>query len=107
MSPVHVQRLGSSERLFTAVRRYAPTNLVRGVALEGSLPPERIRAVLSLLQARHPLLNVRVEGGARPAYVGVDGAEIALHVVKRRHPEHWRRVLERLLHTPLESRPGP
>jgi hypothetical protein len=106
--PLHqTQRLGSSERLFAAVRRYAPTNLVRGMALEGNLPPERIRAVLPLLQARHPLLNVRVEDGARPAYVGADGAEIALHVVKRRHSEHWRGVLERLLNTPIERRPGP
>jgi hypothetical protein len=107
MSSDRGQRLGSSERLFAAIRRFAPTNLVRVIAIEGRLPPQRIRAVLPALQARHPLLNVRIEGGVRPAFVSAGVATLALRVIKRRDPEHWRSVLEQLLNTPIEQCPGP
>lgn len=91
------QPLGASGKFFLALARQRPTRLSRVIAIEGSLPPQRIQAALRRLQARHPLMRARViDGGAPHIAHDVPGA-IELSVIPRESAWHWQRVLESLL----------
>src|SRR5687768_7451685 len=99
--------LGCDEQLFLSLRRFTSTNVVRVAVLEGAPPPEIIRSVLPLLQARHPLLNVHVVEGRSPAFSSLGTPPLLLRSIERRDDEHWSELLEQMLNRPLPQRPGP
>lgn len=99
--------LGASERLFVAFRRFTATNVVRVLAIEGRLPPERIASALPGLRARYPLLRARIEGGGKPAFVHGAAPALRLQVSARRDDQHWRELLERELATAVDTLQGP
>ena len=99
--------MGASERLFHALHRFTPTNTARVIAIEGQLPVTRVREALAALQARHPILTACIASSGRPTLVPGRGPAIALHVIRRRDDEHFERVLEQLLNTPIAHAPGP
>lgn len=91
------QPLGASGKFFLALARQRPTRLSRVIAIEGSLPPQRIKDALRRLQARHPLMRARVVDAVAP-YIAHDvPAAVELSVIPREGTWHWQRVLESLL----------
>ncbi|MFT3923893.1 MAG: DUF962 domain-containing protein [Myxococcales bacterium] len=101
------QLLGPSEHMFMALRRFTPTNVCRVIAIEGELSPRAVQLALRHLQARHPLLRSHVVDAEVPYFVHGEAGAPQLHVVQRENTQHWRRVLERALNTPLTQAPGP
>lgn len=100
------QRLGASERFFVRVRAFTPINVTRVVALSTPPSPTAIQRALSALAARHPLLRAAVAEGTRPAFAHDSAAPITLTVVERRSEDHFQRVLEQVLNTPLAAQNG-
>jgi Condensation domain len=105
-APELAQALGSSERFFVNMRKASPTNLARVVALEGTLPSQRVAWALRQLQVRHPLLRARISQGPRPHFVHntlENVASLRLHSEARQDDQHWQRVLEARLNTRLPN----
>jgi hypothetical protein len=95
------EALGASERFFVKLRRFTPINVTRVVAISGSLAPADLARALAALQVRHPLLRASIEEGARDEFVYDAAPPLQLQVVPRQDDEHFRRLLEQLLNTPL------
>ncbi len=105
-APAPAQRLGASEHLFVALRRFTPTNVVRVLAIDGAFAKRDVEAALAKLAARHPMLRARIADGPSPHLVHGGAPPIRLNLVRRRDDAHWREVLGRVLNVPLAQEPG-
>ncbi len=84
------------------------TNVVTVAILEGDVDPAAVRAVLPVVQAAWPMLNVHPERVNRRWWYTTDGTPaIDLEVLSREDDEHWQRLADELANTPSMRDPGP
>jgi hypothetical protein len=99
--------LGPTERTFALLDQVAPLNCVVVAYVIGGLQPATVRAALDSLQRRHPLLQVHIQDGHRPAYRGEETPPIPLSVMDRTSQGQWHEVLTSELDKRLPSATGP
>ncbi len=100
------RQLGTFERAPALTAEHAPFNVVVVLRLAGAPEPVVVARALEILQARHPLLGVRIarEAGRR-VFEPVD-AVVPLRVVDRQDGA-WRSVAEAELDTAIDAAAGP
>jgi len=100
--------LGGTERGLWRVDQAGPLNFVAVAAYRGSLETAALRRGLAVLQARHPLLRVRiVDTPAGLCWTGADVPAIPLREEARRDDRHWHAELAAELNRPLPWAEGP
>jgi len=102
------RELGAFERALTLTDDYSPFNVVAVVRLAGGPSPDALRQALDILQARHPLLRVRVvrERGRRFFESGGTPA-VPLRIIERTDDDHWMRLAEEELSGRVDTTDGP
>ncbi len=102
------RKLGIFETAQTISGEYLPFNAVAVLRLAGSPEPELVQRSLLALQARHPLLKMRI-GKEKSRYVfdseGVP--EIRLSVQDRDDEDRWQSACEEELNEKFTIDPGP
>lgn len=86
-----------------------PVNCVFTVSLQGELSEERLRFALNKVQAKHPLLQARIQTKrGRPYFLG-DGLapKIPVRVLQRKSDEDWQKVTEEEWELPFDVKEGP
>lgn len=102
-APAHQSRpLSSTERAFWLLDRGTRWNGVQVAALRGPIDVAVLRAALGQVQARHPLLRVRVVGGdRRPAFTTAGAGPLPLRVLPRHSDTAWQAAVEEELNAPF------
>ncbi|MBC8506555.1 MAG: hypothetical protein ISR58_02480 [Anaerolineales bacterium] len=100
--------LGKFETAAALSGEHAVWNIVGMLHLDGIPSPDNLRAALEILQARHPLLRVRLilEGG-RHYFESGDVPAIPMNVHQRRDDDHWVEIVEDYLNFKFEHSQGP
>ena len=94
--------LADMERAFYLLDRGTRFNGVQVVSIQGPIEEPLLRLALDRLQARHPLLRVRLAGTDRTLRFTEDGAgPLPLTVVPRKGAAHWQAVAEVELNRPF------
>lgn len=94
--------LADMERAFYLLDRGTRFNGVQVVSIQGPIEEPLLRLALDRLQARHPLLRVRLAGTDRTLRFTEDGAgPLPLTVVPRQGAAHWQAVAEVELNRPF------
>lgn len=94
--------LSSTERAFWLLDRGTRWNGVQVAALRGPIDVAVLRAALGQVQARHPLLRVRVVGGdRRPAFTTAGAGPLPLRVLPRHSDTAWQAAVEEELNAPF------
>jgi hypothetical protein len=77
--------------------------------ITGRASPYDWREALDLLQERHPLLSVCIDGspGSVPRFRQQDGAPIPLRIVEEDPKTHWEREVSKELATPFDPSRAP
>lgn len=97
--------MGNLECLFDSLHRIGGFLVVYALRVEGSLEERTLRAGLDALQARHPLLQVKVTG---PGGIFEAGAgPIPLRLAPRTGLDAWKAEVEAELHAPIPYGPDP
>ena len=107
MLPLMKTSLGSLEELAWLYDQASPFHFVMGATFVGAGTAAPWREVLDLLQRRHPLLRVRIEGhpGAHPSFVADEAARISLRMAD---PDiGWPGEMSRELQRPFDPRHAP
>lgn len=104
--PPEGRRLGPTERALWLLDRGASFNGVHVVRIAGALDAATVAKALARVQARHPLLRMRVSGGDRaPAYEATS-APIPIEVVPRESDDAWQATVERELNLRFPAEGG-
>ena len=94
--------LADMERAFYLLDRGTRFNGVQVVTLRGPVDADLLRQALLRLQARHPLLRVRLRGTDRTlSFSDEDAAPLPLTVLRRDSDQDWQRVAEEELNRPF------
>ena len=103
------RKLGSFEQTLVMMDDFAPVLFVGVLRLSNGPSADRLRQVISKLQARHPLLRVSIVAGNKGPMFSESGGgpDIPLTVVARDGPEHWRSVAETELNRPMDTATPP
>jgi Condensation domain len=102
--------LGSFEHLFWLMDQSHPAHFTVTAEVEGEVSPRDWRQALDRVQARHPLLNVSIEGapGRVPHYRREQSAPIPLKIVEDDDPgSRWQIEAGEELATPFNPRVAP
>jgi hypothetical protein len=103
-----LRELGSLERGLTRTDLYAPFNVVSVARISGPLQADTLRAALDHLQARHTLLNVRIEHqGGRFWFAASNGGPIQLEILPRAGDDAWLAAVEAELGKRISTQTGP
>lgn len=95
--------LSPTERAFWLLDRGTRFNGVQVASLRGPVDEPQLCAALPRVQARHPLLRVRVIGGDRAPWFTTEGAgPLPVRVVPRRSDRTWTEVVEEELNRPFD-----
>ena len=92
--------LGSLEHLFRLLDQNRSFHFAVTAQIAGRASPYHWREALDLLQERHPLLSVCIEGspGSVPRFHQRDDAPIPLRIVEEDPKTHWEREVSKELH---------
>lgn len=95
-----MRSMGLSERLLAFLHGRGIFVVVHAIRVHGPLTERDLSFSLKALQARHPLLRVHLprEGAD---FVEAGTAPIELRALLRENPDHWQRLYEEQLATPL------
>jgi len=101
--------LGSLEHLFWLLDQNRSFHFAVTAQISGRASPYDWREALDLLQDRHPLLSVCIEGspGSVPRFRQRDGAPIPLRIVEEDPKTHWEREVSKELATPFDPSRAP
>jgi hypothetical protein len=102
--------LGSFEHLFWLMDQSHPVHFAVTAEVEGDVSPRDWRQALDRVQARHPLLDVSIEGapGRVPHYRRGQGAPLPLRIVEDDDPgSRWKIEASEELGTPFNPRVAP
>ncbi|CBL44901.1 Hypothetical protein HDN1F_13180 [gamma proteobacterium HdN1] len=105
--PAIERPLGATENLYWRFDRVSPLNFGSVVRLQGEIDHAHMRKALHAIQARHPLLRVKIECDAkgRPWFRSGVG-EIAMDVLEASHDQVWP-TLEKAVNAPVDTVNGP
>jgi Condensation domain len=97
-----VRDLGAIERFFYLYNSLYPAQFCIIAEIAGTTQPEQFRDAIDLVQKRHPLLNVSINGGAGqgPSFYRVSQL-IELNVIRTEHEFNWQRIVEEQLSAPF------
>ncbi|WP_437301573.1 condensation domain-containing protein [Sorangium sp. So ce426] len=100
--------LGDSERLMWLIDQVAPFNFIVVARVRGSIEEEALTQALAHVQARHPLLSVRIEmADGKPRFTSRDVPPIPLRVRARADYDAWRDEMERDVAQAIPCSTGP
>lgn len=100
--------LGSFETAAALSHDVAAFLAVTAVELQGDVSPRAVTEALRALQARHPLLRVRiVHDRGRWSFGAMTGGVIPLRVVEDRAPGAWQALVEEEMNRRLDAAAGP
>jgi len=100
--------LGKFETAAALSGEHAVWNIVGMLHLDGIPSPDNLRAALDILQARHPLLGVRlIQEGGRHYFESGDVPAIPLNILGRRDDDHWIEIVEDYLNFVFDHSQGP
>jgi len=104
-----IRPLGSLEHILWLLDQNRSCHFAMTAQIAGSTTPEHWREALDRLQARHPLLSVRIEGspGSVPCFRQVDAAPIPLRIVDGDPKTHWEREVSEEIATPFDPNRAP
>ena len=104
-----VRHLGSFEHLFWLVNEHRPVHFTLAAEIVGKTTPADWRDALDRVQARHPLLSVRVDRmpGWLPRFRRVEEAPIPLKVVAGDPRSAWPAEVGEELATPFDPSSAP
>lgn len=96
--------LSPMERGFMLLDRARPFNGVPLLTVRGAITEAHLRAAIDRLQARHPLLRVRVDGDAAaglPRFTTRGVPTMGLEIAERRGADDWLPLAQRELNRPF------
>jgi hypothetical protein len=101
--------LGLLEHLFWLLDQNRSFHFAVTAQISGRASPYDWREALDLLQERHPLLSVCIDGspGSVPRFRKRDGAPIPLRIVEEDPKTHWEREVSKELATPFGHSRAP
>ncbi len=99
--------LVTSERIFAALRRKQAINVLLAGRLATIPSAGALRRALDRLQARHPLLRVRIVDDERPRLTATGVGPIPVRIIERRAPDALASIVEDELNRPFEAERGP
>ncbi len=102
-----LRELGVFEKALLISNRHAPFNVVSVLQMEAAPAPETVRAALTRLQARHPLLRARIVNRGKRSFFEAISAELPFHVIQRSGDESWRQVAEQEMAFAHQAARGP
>ena len=103
-----LRRLGSFENALLISDHHSPFHVVSVLQMVGAPPPETLLRALELVQACHPLLNVRIDGSNRHAsFESLDQTSMPFTLHPRQHAEDWLAITERELANRIDVHRGP
>ncbi|AUX38586.1 tuba protein [Sorangium cellulosum] len=66
-----------------------------------------MRAALKRVQARHPLLQMRIVDRPEPWFTSVDAVDVPLRIIRRDNDDTWRVCVEEEMNLPFDAKRGP
>lgn len=103
-----LRKLGILEKAMLISNRHAPFNIVSVLRLENAPSPDEVKAALTVLQKRYPLLGARiVERNNRPYFEALPVKDFSFKTIERANAESWRNVAEKELAAGHDSAAGP
>jgi Condensation domain len=109
-SPSVLRPLGAVEQLMWLLDQNRPTHFALAALVEGPTTIKAWRKAIDLVQRRHPLFSVCIEGAknSAPLFRQVTGASIPLRVVHGSNARLlWESEIEQELSTPFDAREAP
>jgi hypothetical protein len=102
------RRLGSLEKFLWLIDKQSRINLMMHAGVRGTLSENTLRVALKSIQARHPILRVRVvrEGRSNARFVSGGVPEIPFRVLEAPQQE-WEKLAEEELNTDFVTETGP
>jgi NRPS condensation-like uncharacterized protein len=102
------RQLGSEERIFWSYEQVRPMHFTLAANIIGTLPVDRLHEALTLVQQRHPLLNVRIvlDQSGTPWFMR-DSAKIPVRLVKRHSEQQWQQEVEHEIANPFDWDQAP
>lgn len=102
------RRLSCFDEAAARTDRFAPFNVVAVLRLAHGPSPRATRQALARLQARHPLLKVRLSGRpGRQSFETTPESPFLVTEVEKQGDDHWLDVTEKELNLPFETGRGP
>jgi len=101
--------LGSLEHLFWLLDQNRSFHFAVTAQITGRASPYDWREALDLIQERHPLLSVSIDGSPSsvPRFRQRDAAPIPLRIVEEDPKTHWKREVSKELATPFDPSRAP
>jgi hypothetical protein len=101
--------LGSLEHMFWLLDQNRSVHFAVTAQIAGRASPHDWREALDLLQERHPILSVRIEGspGSIPRFRQEDAAPIPLRIVEGDPKARWESEVSEELATPFDPSRAP
>jgi len=101
--------LGALEHLFWLMDQNRPVHFVVTALISGETSPRDWRRALNLLQERHPIMSVCIDGepGSVPSFRQADVAPIPLRIVEDEPELRWEVEAGEELATPFNPRQAP
>jgi hypothetical protein len=101
--------LGSLEHLFWLLDQHRSVHFAVTAEIAGKASPDDWRDALDRVQARHPILSVRIEGSPAsvPRFRREDAAPIPLRIVEGDPKTRWEREVGEELATPFDPSQAP
>jgi len=103
-----LRKLGILEKAMLISNRHAPFNIVSVLRLENAPSPDEVKAALTVLQKRHPLLGAKiVEAGNHPYFEALPVKDFSFKTLERANAESWRIVAEEEMAAGHDTAAGP
>lgn len=97
-----VRDLGAIERFFYLYNSLYPVHFCIIAEITGATQPEQFRPAIDLVQKRHPLLNVSIDGDVTQGiFFSRASHPIELNVIQTEHEFNWQWAVEEQLRMPF------